>query len=349
MRPSTRHRLQRFRAHRRGWRSLLLLAFAYGASLLAPVLISNRALAVHYRGELFFPAFSGFHAAESFGQRSIGEADYRRLDREIASMDPDGWVLLPPYPYHPNESLLRDPSVSGPPPHPPSASHWFGTDDRGRDVLARLVHGLRISMNFGLGVVLLAYIFGITVGACLGFLGGRVDLWGQRLVEIWSGMPFLYTVIILSALVRPTLWLLIPIMAAFSWMGISYYMRGEFLREKRRDYATAAVASGESRRGVALHHILSNALSPALSLAPFALASAILSLAALDYLGFGLPAPTPSLGELIDQGLRNMRAWHLVVVPLSALSLTLIAVVFAGEGIRDALAADATSPQEADA
>ena len=331
-----RRRWRKFRTLKRGWYSFLLLIALYALSLASPLLINNQALVVKYQGEYYFPAIGAHREARDFGQRTIGEAQYRLLKKQFAEAGEGNWVLMPPYPFHPNENLLLDPELSGNPPHPPSARNWLGTDDRGRDVFARLVYGFRISVTFAAGVVLVAYLIGMTLGATLGFFGGRVDFYGQRLVEIWSGMPFLYTVIIISAIIAPNIWVLIMILSVFSWVSISYYMRGEFYREKAKDYVSAAIAQGESNPAIMFKHILPNALTPIISFAPFALVTAITSLVALDYLGFGLRPPTPSWGELIAQGLSNIKKWHLVVFPLGALFSTLLMVVFIGEAIREA-------------
>jgi microcin C transport system permease protein len=232
--------------------------------------------------------------------------------------------------------LLTDPSLKGRPPHPPTWAHPLGTDNRGRDVLARLFYGFRISITFALGVVLLSYTIGMAIGATLGYFGGLTDILGQRLVEIWSGLPFLYTVIIVSALIIPGLGTLILILASFGWMGIAMYMRGEFYREKSKDYVAAAIAQGDSNRSIMFGHILPNALTPIISFAPFAIVGAISSLVSLDFLGFGLQAPTPSWGEMVNQGLQNITKWHLIVFPLTALFSTLIMIVFIGEAIREA-------------
>ncbi|MCL4131574.1 UNVERIFIED_CONTAM: hypothetical protein GTU68_003136 [Idotea baltica] len=240
------------------------------------------------------------------------------------------------YPYHPNESLLDEADLPGRPPHFPTSNHWLGTDNRGRDVFARLVYGFRISITFAIGVVALSYLLGMVIGQILGYFGGRVDIYGQRFVEIWSGLPFLYTVIIISSIVTPNVWVLILILAIFRWMSISLYMRGEFYREKSRDYVAAAIAQGESHWTIMFRHILPNSLTPIVSFAPFALVAAISSLVSLDFLGFGLPAPTPSWGELVNQGLQNITKWHLIAFPLAALFGTLMMVVFIGEAIREA-------------
>jgi microcin C transport system permease protein len=345
-------RWRKFKTLRRGWWSFRLLTFLYLLSFLNPVLINNKALVVSYEGGLHFPALeellpfgdSGYRAAKDLGQYDPrrperlmrGEANYRLLARQYEEKGEGNWVLLPPYPYHPNENLLKEPGFEGRPPTPPDAEHWMGTDDRGRDVFARLVYGFRISITFALLVVAVSYLIGMTVGATLGFFGGRVDIFGQRLVEIWAAMPFLYTVIIISAIVNPDLWILIGILSLFYWIGISFYMRGEFLREKAKDYVAAAISIGESNRAIMFKHILPNALTPIVTFAPFAIVGGISALVSLDYLGFGLRPPTPSWGELVGQGLTNITAWHLVLFPLGALFGTLLMVVFIGEAVREA-------------
>ena len=331
-----RRRWQKFRTLKRGWYSFVVLVALYLVSLANPLLINSRALIVKYQGEYYFPALGTFYPAKAFDQRIVGEADYRLLDAQFEAAGGEDWVLLPVYPYHPNESLLGDPKLEGRPPHAPSKEHWLGTDNRGRDVFARLAYGFRISITFSLAVVAISYTIGMIVGSMLGYFGGRIDIYGQRLVEIWSGLPFLYTVIIISSLVSPSMIVLITILAAFFWMRISFYMRGEFYREKAKDYVAAAIAQGESSLSIMFAHILPNALTPLISFAPFAIVAAISSLVSLDFLGFGLPAPTPSWGEMVGQGLQNILKWHLVVFPLGAMFVTLMMVVFIGEAIREA-------------
>jgi microcin C transport system permease protein len=334
-------RWRRFRASRRGWYSFLVLAAAFLASFASPLVITDRALIVCWRGEWYLPAVAGFYPASTFGQAGAGEARYRELKEQVRGTG--DWVLLAPYPYHPNESLLRDPTLKGSPPHPPSRAHWFGTDDRDRDVFARLVYGFRLSFGLGLAVVAASYALGTLVGAVLGWAGGRVDLVGQRLVEIWSLMPFLYTTIIVASVVPPSPLLLTVLLSAFGWVPIALYVRGEVYREKRRDYVVAAVAQGEPDLAIVAVHVLPNALTPVVSFAPFALVGAISALVSLDFLGFGLPAPTPSWGELVQQGLNHLTDWHLVVFPLGALFVTLLLVVFVGEAARDAFDPKTTS------
>jgi len=253
--------------------------------------------------------------------------------------------LMPLYPYGPNESLLE---LDGVPPHPPSAEHPFGTDDRGRDVFVRLAYGFNVSITFAILVTLFSFVVGIIVGAMLGYFGGSTDILGQRLIEIWSSLPFLYTIIIIGSIVvpvyvtgrnlvlQPSFWLLIFLLSTFSWMGITYYVRGEFYREKAKDYVGAAIALGASETSVIFKHILPNAITPVVSFAPFSIVANISTLVALDFLGFGLPAPTPSWGELIGQGVNNLTKFWLVFFPLGAVFLTLLLVVFVGEAIREA-------------
>lgn len=331
-----RRRWRKFRTLKRGWYSFILLCTFYLISLASPLLINNEALIVKYQGEYHFPVFSDFIAAKDLGQRKLGAPHYRDLEKQYEEAGEGDWVLMPPYPFGPIENLLRDPELEGNPPHAPSSRHWMGTDNRARDVFARLVYGFRISITFALGVVLLSYLIGMIVGGILGFFGGRVDIYGQRFVEIWAGMPFLYTVIILAQFIPRTPTILALILALFSWVGISYYMRGEYYREKARDYVAAARAQGESNLAILFKQILPNALTPIISFAPFAIVGAITALVSLDFLGFGLPAPTPSWGELVNQGKDNIYNWHLIVAPLGALFVTLLMIVFIGEAIREA-------------
>jgi len=337
-------RLRKFRRLRRGYYSFVLVATAYFVSFFLPMLANNIALVVRYNGSYYVPLFH-YHSAVEFGQSAFGDPDYRALKSEFQREGKGNWVLMPPVPYGPNESLL---DLPGTPPNAPSPAHLFGTDDRGRDVLVRLAYGFNISLTFALLVTIVGNLLGISAGASLGYFGGRIDIFGQRGIEIWSSLPFLYVVIIISSVVvpvylpgryqlmQPSLWLLVVILAAFDWMGITYYIRGEFYREKAKDYVGAAIATGVSESGIMFRHILPNALTPVVSFAPFEIVANISALVALDFLGFGLPAPTPSWGELIGQGMENLTKWWLVFYPLGVLFLTLLLVVFIGEAVREA-------------
>jgi microcin C transport system permease protein len=339
-----RKRLRKFRRIKRGYYSFVAIVGAYVISFMLPLLANNVALVVRHDGRYYFPLVT-YYPAATFGQNAFGDPDYRALKQRFAGERRGDWVLMPPIPYGPNEDLL-DPSAA--PPNAPSRAHIFGTDDRGRDVLVRLAYGFNISMTFALLVTIFADVTGVIVGSALGYFGGRTDIVGQRFIEIWSSLPFLYTIMIVSSIivpvylpgrmvfVQPSLWLLVIILAIFDWMGITYYIRGEFYREKAKDYVGAAIATGVSEPAIMFRHILPNALTPVVSFAPFEIVANISALVALDFLGFGLPAPTPSWGELIGQGMENLTIWWLVFYPLAFLFLTLLLVVFIGEAIREA-------------
>lgn len=328
-----RKRWKKFKTIKRGYYSFLIILFLYIISFLLPFFIGRDALIVRYNGEFSFPIFK-YHSAESYGQNLQGEANYRMLKKQFSEEDKGNWVLLPLYPFGPNENLLDE--MGGNPPHPPSAQHWCGTDDRGRDVFARLAHGFNIGLSFSIIVTLLTYLFGITIGAILGFYGGKIDIFGLRLIEIWGTLPFLFVIIIISSIVQPNFFLLIFILTLFGWIGIVYYIRGEFYREKARDYVSAAVSMGAKNSKIIFSHILPNSLTPVISFAPFAIVANIFSLVSLDFLGFGLPPPTPSWGQLMQQGLSNIDNWWLIITPLLAMFFTLLTIVFIGEAIREA-------------
>jgi len=337
-------RLRKFRRLKRGYYSFLIIIVAYALSFSLPLVMTSTPLAVKYHGAYFFPMLR-FHAAAEFGSTEYGEPDYRKLKERFASAGAGDWVLLAPYPFGPNEALL-DPEDS--PPNPPSRRHPLGTDDRGRDVLVRLAYGFNISLTFAFLVTIFSESTGTIVGAALGYFGGKLDIFGSRFIEIWSSLPFLYTIIIISSIIvpvhvpgtiqvlQPSFWLLVVILAIFDWVGITFYLRGEFYREKAKDYVGAAIATGVSEPAIMFRHILPNALAPVVSFTPFVIVGNISTLVALDFLGFGLPAPTPSWGELIEQGTENLTKWWLVLYPLSALFVTLLLVVFIGEAVREA-------------
>jgi microcin C transport system permease protein len=339
-----RRRIRKFRTLKRGYYAFLVLVGAYALSFALPLLINNKALVVRYHGSYYFP-IRQYYPATEFGMEAFGEPNYRELKKKLADEAKGDWVLMPPYPYSPTESLL---DLPGTPPNEPSREHPLGTDTSGRDVFARLAYGFNVSLTFALLVLAFAYSFGIMVGATLGYFGSIIDIGGQRLIEIWSSLPFLYTIIIISSIVVPnytpgrnllfqqSFWLLIGILAVFDWMNITYYVRGEYYREKAKDYIGAAIAMGVSEAKIMFRHILPNALTPVISFAPFTIVANISALVALDFLGFGLPAPTPSWGELIGEGVENLTtAWWLVVFPIGALFLTLLLIVLIGESVRD--------------
>lgn len=335
--PITRKRLRRFMAIRRGFYSLVILVVALVASLFSEFIANNRAIVVYYEGEYHFPTFR-YLPMETFGQEDeFGfvdvEADYRRMAADFEGTG--NWVLMPPIPWNPIEN---DFDYEEPPPNPPDSRHLLGTDSQGRDVLARLIYGFRISMLFALTLVLVSQVFGTIVGCLQGYLGGTFDIISQRFIEIWSTLPFLYVVIVLATFFVPNFWLLLGVMALFQWVAITYYMRTEMYREKTREYALAAESFGASHLRIVFRHLLPNALTPLVTLTPFMVVGGIFSLTALDFLGYGLPPPTPSWGELIDQATdpSNLDKLWLSVSPFAALSITLILVTLVGEAVREA-------------
>jgi len=339
-----RKRVRKFKTLKRGYYSFVILLVAYAISFILPLLINNKALVVHYQGQYYFPIMH-YYPASQFGMNAIGEPNYRELKNQLSSNRSGDWVLMPVYPYSATESLL---DLPGTPPHAPSREHILGTDDRARDIFARLAYGFNVSLTFALLVLGFSYVVGIFAGAALGYFGGKLDILGQRAIEVWSSLPFLYTIIIVSSIVvpiylpgrnlltQPSFWLLIAILAIFDWMGITYYVRGEFYREKAKDYVGAAISMGVSEPAIMFKHILPNALTPVVSFAPFGIVANIEALVALDFLGFGLPAPTPSWGELIGQGTEHLTDWWLIFFPLAAVFITLLLIVFIGEGVREA-------------
>ncbi|MFA5404651.1 MAG: ABC transporter permease subunit [Ignavibacteria bacterium] len=326
-------RWRKFKTIKRGYYSFLIIVFLYLLSFILPLFIGKSALIVKYNDEFYFPVFS-YHPASEFNQNISGESNYRLLKKQFQEENVGNWVLLPLYPFGPNENLLDE--MEGNPPHPPSLKHILGTDTSGRDVLARVAYGFNVSISFALLVTFFAFLIGIIIGALQGFFGGLVDIFFHRFIEIWSTLPFFYVIIIVSSLLVPNFFLLCLIMTLFSWVGITYYIRGEFYREKSKDYVSAAVAMGAPNRKLIFKHILPNSLTPIISFAPFVIVGNIASLVSLDFLGFGLPPPTPSWGQLMEQGMSNIEYWWLVAFPLVVQFFTLIGIVFIGEAVREA-------------
>ncbi|MCE1163762.1 MAG: ABC transporter permease subunit [Bacteroidetes bacterium] len=327
-------RWKRFRGLKRGYYSFLALCALYLLSFILPLFVGRDALLVKYNGSYYFPVFK-FYASETFGQKIFGEANYRILKKTFSDSKTGNYVIMPLYPFGPNENLLDE--LQGAPPHPPSAVHILGTDDRGRDVFARLAYGFNISISFALLITAVSFLIGIISGALLGYFGGKFDAFGQRIIEIWSTLPLLYIIMILSSVIAPGFITLCFIMILFGWTGITYYVRAEVYREKGKDYVLAAVSGGAPDRHIIFRHIIPNSLTSVISFAPFAIVANIMSLVALDFLGFGLQPPTPSWGEMISQGMGNLNYWWLTVFPLGTQFLTLLAVVFIGESVREAM------------
>ncbi len=343
-------RIKNFKRIKRGYYSLILITIAYLLSFLAPLFVNNKALVVKYDGAYYFPAMSDllgesfikhrdasfFGQEEVFGEKRYGEPHYRELKKQYKTESGENWVMMPFYSYSPVENLLGE--LKSNPPTPPDRQHIMGTDNRGRDVFARLVYGFQISMSFALIVTFFSFLIGILIGGSLGFYAGKVDLYGLRFIEIFSMIPFLFVMMILSSFIKPNFWMLAGMLIVLGgWIRATYYMRGEFFREKSRDYTAAAVAMGASDRMVMFRHILPNAITPIITLAPFAIIGNISALVALDFLGFGLRPPTPSWGELIRQGVtEDISNWWLIVTPLVMIFLTLNTITFIGEGVRQA-------------
>jgi len=329
----SRERFHRFRAIKRAWLSLIILTLAFILSLFSEEIANDHPLLLSYHGRYYYPTFK-FYPATAFGGRYQTEADYVTLHGDPAFHAAGGWMILPPIPHSPLHSYL---DLSGNPPYPPSQDHWLGTDGSGRDILARLIYGFRISMIFSLALTGIGTVAGIVIGAVQGYMGGKVDLAAQRVIEIWSALPGLYVVILFGAIYGQGFGILLLVLSLFQWIALSYYMRGEFYKLRELPYVLASRAMGASHTRILFRQILPNAMTPVITILPFTLVAGISSLTALDFLGFGLPPPTPSWGELIDEGLQNLQAPWLAGSAVCALFITLMLATMIGEGIRDAL------------
>ncbi|MDG9885373.1 MULTISPECIES: ABC transporter permease [Pseudomonas] len=330
--PLNRRRFERFKANRRGWWSLWLFVILFGLSLGAELIANDKPLVVRYDGEFYFPAFKRYPET-TFGGEFPLEANYKSPYIRDLLEKKQSWVVWAPIPFS-YQSINYDLKV--PAPAPPSAQNWLGTDDQGRDVLARVIYGFRISVLFALTLTVLSSIIGVIAGALQGFYGGWVDLAGQRFLEIWSGLPVLYLLIILASFVQPNFWWLLGIMLLFSWMSLVDVVRAEFLRGRNLEYVRAARALGMQNAAIMYRHILPNAMVSTMTFLPFILTGAIGTLTALDFLGFGLPPGAPSLGELVAQGKSNLQAPWLGISAFAVLALMLSLLVFIGESARDA-------------
>ena len=316
---------------------MMLLALAIIVSLFSELLISNRAIVVRYDGAIYFPTYGSYLPGSTFDLPYEYETNYRELQKRMQLNGEDGFVLLPLVPYSEYETDLRIESGNHPPYAPDfSQRHFLGTDSAGRDIVARLVYGFRIAFAFSLLLLLCNYSIGVSVGCLMGYWGGKFDLFFQRVIEIWSNIPFLYVIMIIASIMIPTFWTLIMIMVFFGWMSITWYMRTSTYKEKAREYVMAAQALGASRWRVIFGHILPNSVSLLVTFAPFSIATGFTSLTALDYLGFGLPAPTPSWGELLRQGTDHLESEWIVSSVVTAMVLVLIMVTFIGEAVREA-------------
>ena len=331
--PITLRRFEKFRRMKRAYISFWILLITYVLSLGANFIANDQPLIVRYHGKLYFPVVH-FYAGSYFGLGATDVPNYKELQKsKNFNKDKGDFILFPPIPYGPNEALLELP---GNPPTPPTLKNWLGTDDRGRDILTRLLYGYRISFSFALLITLGSMALGVMMGALQGYIGGFFDLTMQRLIEIISALPFLYIVIIIGSSLGTSFVTLLIIFALFDWIGISFFIRSEFLKLRETQFVEAAKALGVKDWKIMFRHILPNALTPIITFLPFDLIGAIFSLSALDYLGFGLPAPTPSWGELMHQGMGNLSSYWLSLYPALALFTVLLLIAFVGEGIRDA-------------
>ena len=329
----TNTQLRKFRSIKRAWWSFWILAITFVLSLFSEHLANDRPLILRYEGRTYFPTLQ-FYSGQTFGGEYRTEADYSALREDPGFQRNGGWMLLPPIPHNPLRPYLE---LADAPPHRPSSRHWLGTDEAARDVAARLLYGYRKCMLFALTLTVVAGFFGIVVGGLQGYFGGKVDLFTQRAIEIWSSLPLLYVAILIGSIYGQGFGTLLFVLALFYWIGLSYYMRGEFLRLKDMQYVWAARALGASHSRILWRQILPNALTPLITLLPFKIVAGISALTALDFLGFGLPPPTPSWGELLKQGLDNyLNAPWLAVSAVMALFLTLLLASFVGEGTREA-------------
>ena len=335
----SRRAWQRFKRNRLGYWSLVLFCTLVLLSLFAELISNDRPLLVRYEGTTYFPMVQDLPET-TFGGDFESDTDY--LDPFIRERitQGDNWAIYAPNPYGPKtlNYFAKEPNPSR-----PTADNWLGTDDRGRDLLAQLIYGFRVSVLFALALTFIGTVLGILTGAIQGFFGGKTDLAFQRFIEIWSSMPELYLLIIFSAVLSPSIGLLLVLLSLFGWMGLSDYVRAEFLRNRQMDYVRAARAMGMSNGQIIWRHVLPNSLTPVVTFLPFRMSAAILALTSLDFLGLGVPPGTPSLGELLSQGKNNIDAWWISLSTFGVLVITLLLLTFMGDALRDAL-----DPRKAD-
>ncbi|MBW2541297.1 MAG: ABC transporter permease [Deltaproteobacteria bacterium] len=340
-------RIRTFKANRRGYWSLWIFSALFLVTLFADVIANDKPLLLRYDGAFYFPLLTAYPETV-FGGFLETEADY--ADPEVQELiEARGWILWPLIPFS-YDTICYD--LPTPAPSAPTVNNWLGTDDQARDVVARLIYGFRISVLFGLALTLISSAIGIAAGAVQGYFGGRVDLYFQRFIEIWSSLPTLYLLIILASVVQPNFWWLLGLLLLFSWTELVRVVRAEFLRTRNFDYVRAARALGAGDLSIMFNHILPNAMVATLTFLPFILSGAITSLTALDFLGFGLPPGSASLGELLNQGKNNLSAPWLGLSGFFVIALMLSLLIFIGEAVRDAFdprksfLADAPPPEQ---
>ena len=327
-----KRRLDNFKSNKRGWYSFLIFSFLFLVSIFADFIANEKPLLIKYENQIYLPVINEYPET-TFGGDFETEADYR--DPYVKNLiNNNGWMIWPIIPYS-YDTIIRDLAV--PAPAPPSKENWLGTDDQARDVLARLIYGFRISILFGFTLTFFSMLIGVSAGAIQGYFGGKIDLFFQRFMEIWSAIPTLYVLIILASIVQPNFWWLLAILLLFSWMGYVGVVRAEFLRARNLDYVRAARALGVSNYKIMFRHLLPNATVATITFLPFSLSASVTALSGLDFLGFGLPPGSASLGEMVNQGRNNLQAPWLGLTSFFTLGLMLGLLVFVGEAIRDAL------------
>lgn len=327
-----RRRWNIFRRNKRGYYSLIFFLILFVLSLFAEVLSNDKPFLVRYEGHYYFPLVKTYPETV-FGGDFESETDYRDSYILKRLKSGDNFVIFPPNPHSYNSINLN---LQVPVPSPPTRVNLLGTDDRGRDVLARLIYGFRLSVLFGFTLTAIGTILGIVAGALQGYFGGRTDIFSQRFIEIWGAMPELYLLIIFASIFKPSVLLLLILLSMFGWMGLSDYVRAEFLKGRNMEYVKAAKALGVGNLTIMYRHLLPNGMTPVITFLPFRMSGAILALTSLDFLGLGVPPSTPSLGELLAQGKANIEAWWLSLSTFIVLVGTLVLLIFIGEALREA-------------
>jgi microcin C transport system permease protein len=334
MTPIAKRKIRNFMANRRGFYSTIIFSIVFCIAMFAEIIANDKPIIMSYNNGIYFPVFSQYPES-FFGGDFDTEADYKDpYVKELIENKGHGWMIWPPLKYS-YKTINYD--LPKPAPSPPSGENILGTDDQGRDVLARTIYGFRISVLFGLILTIFSSIIGIAAGALQGYFGGKLDLFFQRFIEIWSGLPVLFILIILASLVTPNFWWMLGIMLLFSWTSLVRVVRAEFLKARNYEYVKAAKALGVPENTIIFRHILPNAFVSALTFMPFILTGAITTLTSLDFLGFGLPPGSPSLGELLSQGKNNLEAPWLGITAFLVLAIMLSLLIFIGEAVRDTL------------
>lgn len=335
----SRRAWQRFKRNRLGFYSMLVFCSLVLLSLCAEVLSNDKPLIVHYKDGYYFPIIKDY-PEKLFGGDFETPADYLDPFIQAEFSKPGNWAI---YPINRYGAKTLNYFAKSPNPSAPSSDNWLGTDEKGRDLLAQLIYGFRVSVLFALALTVIGVVLGVITGAVQGFYGGKTDLGFQRFIEIWGAMPELYLLIIFSAVFSPSLALLLILLSLFGWMGLSDYVRAEFLRNRQMDYVRAARALGVGNWGIITRHVLPNSMTPVVTFLPFRMSGAILALTSLDFLGLGVPPGTPSLGELLAQGKNSIDAWWISLSTFAVLVITLLLLTLMGDALRDAL-----DPRKAD-